>query len=128
VAPRLPARASRFRWLGRRCPLLHPPCTAAGTPQNLTATAGRKSITLNWQAGSPAPTGGYRVYYNQSGKLVLRAGVPAGTQTYKDSGLTSRMSYCYVTTAWQDCNGNGTFDAGTDQEGAASNQACAIAQ
>jgi hypothetical protein len=105
-----------------------PACTAPGTPQTLAATAGRKSITLSWSAGSPAPTAGYRVYYNQAGKLQFRAGVPASTLTYKDSGLTSRQTYTYVTTAWNDCNGNGVFDAGVDQESAVSNTASATAQ
>ena len=105
-----------------------PPCETPGVPQSLTATAGKRSITLKWSASSPAPTGGYRVYYDQSGKLVFRAGVAAGTLTYKDSGLTSRVNYCYVMTAWKDCNGNGTFDAGVDTESAPSNKACATAQ
>jgi len=104
-----------------------PPCGTPGTPQALTATAGKKSITLTWKAGSPTPTGGYRVYYNQSGKLQFRAGVPAGTLTYKDSGLVSRVSYTYVVTAWNDCNGNGVFDAGVDTESTPSNTASATA-
>jgi hypothetical protein len=106
-----------------------PACTAtAGTPQSLTATAGRRSIALNWAAGSPTPNGGYRIYYDQSGKLVFRAGVAAGTLTYKDGGLTSRVLYTYVATAWTDCNGNGTFDAGVDKESPASMTAAATAQ
>lgn len=105
-----------------------PTCVTPGAPQNLTAKAGKKSITLTWSAGSPPPTGGYRVYYMQAGKLQYRAGVPAGTLTYKDSGLTSRVTYAYVVTGWNDCNGNGTFDAGADTESVASNQASATAQ
>ena len=105
-----------------------PPCTTPGTPQTLTATAAKKAVTLKWSAGSPGPSGGYRVYYSQAGKLQFRAGVAAGTLTYKDSGLTSRVTYTYVVTAWQDCNGNGTFDVGVDQESAVSNQASATAQ
>jgi hypothetical protein len=103
-----------------------PSCVSPGTPGNLTATAGRKSITLTWTASSPAPISGYRVYYNQAGKLVFRAGVSASTLTYKDSGLTSRMNYCYVVTAWSDCNSSGAVDAG--EESAVGNQACASAQ
>lgn len=105
-----------------------PPCGTPETPQTLTATAGRKAVTLNWKAGSPAPTGGYRVYYNQSGKLVFRAGVSAGALTYKDSGLTSRVTYTYVVTAWNDCNGNGVFDVGVDTESTPSNSVSATAQ
>jgi hypothetical protein len=105
-----------------------PSCTTPGAPTSLTATAGKKSITLSWKAASPAPTSGYRVYYNQSGKLVFRAGVGPTVLTYKDSGLTSRVNYTYVVTAWNDCNNNGAFDAGVDTESAVSNQASATAQ
>lgn len=105
-----------------------PPCTTPGTPQNLIAKAGKKSITLTWSAGTPAPSGGYRIYYNQSGKLQFRAGVGPTILTYKDSGLTSRVNYTYVVTAWNDCNANGVFDAGVDTESAPSNLASATAQ
>jgi hypothetical protein len=105
-----------------------PACATPGVPQSLTATAGKKSITLTWKAGSPAPTSGYRVYYVQAGKLQLRAGVGPTVLTYKDSGLTSRVTYTYVTSAWNDCNGNGVFDTGVDTESAPSNQAIATAQ
>jgi hypothetical protein len=104
-----------------------PACATPGAPQTLTAASGRRAITLSWKAAVPPPNGGYRVHYNQSGKLQFRGSVPAGTLTYKDSGLTSRVSYAYVVTAWQDCNGNGTFDAGTDIEGPVSNTASATA-
>jgi hypothetical protein len=105
-----------------------PPCVTPGIPQNLTARAGKKSVTLTWVAGSPSPAGGYRIYYLQSGKLQFRAGVGPTTLTYKDSGLTSRVTYTYVVTAWNDCNGNGIFDLGVDTESAVSNQASATAQ
>jgi len=105
-----------------------PPCGTPGVPQNLLAKAGKKSITLTWAASNPAPAGGYRVYYVQSGKLQFRAGVSKTSLTYKDTGLTSRQTYTYVVTAWNDCNGNGVFDAGVDTESAVSNQASATAQ
>jgi hypothetical protein len=105
-----------------------PPCTTPGAPQTLTATAAKKAVTLNWKASSPAPTAGYRVYYNQSGKLQFRAGVGPGVLTYKDGGLTSRVTYTYVVTAWNDCNGNSAFDAGVDTESLPSNTASATAQ
>jgi hypothetical protein len=105
-----------------------PPCGTPGVPQTLAATAGKKAITLNWKAASPAPTAGYRVYYVQAGKLQLRAGVGPTVLTYKDSGLTSRVAYTYVVTAWNDCNVNGQFDAGVDTESPVSNQAGATAQ
>ncbi len=103
-----------------------PPCVTPGVPQNLTAIAGRRIVTLNWSAGSPAPTTGYRIYYDQAGKLLFRASVSAGTLTYTDSGLSRNIQYCYRVTSWNDCNNNGVVDAG--EESAVSNQACATAQ
>jgi hypothetical protein len=104
-----------------------PSCATPGTPQELTAAAAKKAVTLSWKAGSPAPTGGYRIYYDQSGKLQLRGSVGPTVLTYKDSGLTSRVTYTYVVTAWTDCNGNGVFDSGVDTESLVSNKASATA-
>ena len=105
-----------------------PPCVTPGIPQNLTATDGRRSVTLNWSASSPVPTGGYRIYYNQAGKLQYHDGVGFNTTSYKDNRLSRNIEYCYVVTAWNDCNGNGVFDSGTDTESSVSNLACATAQ
>jgi len=105
-----------------------PPCLAPGTPQTLTASSAKKSVTLSWMAGNPAPFGGYRVYYVQSGKLQFVGGVGPTTLDFKDSGLTSRVTYTYVVTAWNDCNGNGVFDVGVDTESAESNHASATAR
>jgi hypothetical protein len=105
-----------------------PSCNTPGTPQSLTASAAKKAITLHWKAGSPVPTGGYRLYYVQAGKLQFRAGVGPTVLTYKDTGLTSRQTYTYVVTTWNDCNGNGVFDGGVDTESSVSNQASATAQ
>jgi hypothetical protein len=100
--------------------------TVPGTPTALAATSGKKSVTLAWQAGDPAPDTGYRVYYDQSGKRQL-VGETAGT-TLKDTGLTSRVDYTYVVTAWSDCNANGAFDTGTDLESAAAGPVTATAR
>jgi hypothetical protein len=105
-----------------------PPCATAGDPQNLLARPAKKAMNLGWGAASPAPTGGYRLYYLQAGKLQLRAAVSRTTTSYKDTGLTSRQSYSYVATAWNDCNANGVFDAGIDTESVASNTATGTAQ
>ncbi|MHC1763143.1 MAG: hypothetical protein AB9869_02395 [Verrucomicrobiia bacterium] len=105
-----------------------PPCETPVAPQNLTAKPAKKAITLSWAGVLPAPKGGYRIYYNQAGKLQFRAGVAPTALTYKDSGLTSRVTYTYVVTAWNDCNGNSVYDAGTDTESAVSNTALATAQ
>jgi hypothetical protein len=103
-------------------------CAAPGAPQSLMLTAGRKNIALAWRSGSPLANGGHRVYYYQSGKLQLRGAVGPATLAYKDSGLTSRTSYTYTVTAWNDCNENGVFDAGTDKESGLSNIATSTAQ
>jgi hypothetical protein len=99
-----------------------PACSAPGAPQNLTSKPSKKAITLSWEAGSPAPSGGYRIYYVQSGKLQLVADVSAGTFSYKDTGLTSRVAYTYTATAWEDCDGNGVYELGVDLESPLSNQ------
>ena len=102
-------------------------CTTAGVPQGLTATSAKKAVSLTWRAGTPGPSGGYRIHYDQAGKLQFRAAVGPGTLGYKDSNLTSRVSYSYVVTAWSDCNGNSVFDPGVDAESAPSNPAAATA-
>jgi len=103
-----------------------PPCDAPGAPANLSAKSGlKRSVALSWTAGTPPPNGGYRIYYDQNGKLVYRASVGAGVTTYTDTGLNRSTTYCYRVTAWQDCNANGTFDSGVDKESAPSNGACA---
>ena len=104
-----------------------PPCATPGVPQNLKAQSAKRAISLSWSASSPAPNGGYRVYYDQSGKLQFVGGVAPTTLSYKDTRLTSRVSYTYVVTAWHDCNGNGVFDVGTDTESAVSNTATGTA-
>jgi hypothetical protein len=105
-----------------------PECATPGVPSNLTAAGGRRQVTLTWSAGSPAPTGGYRIYYDQGGKLQYLAGVAATTTTYSDTRLSKGTRYCYVVRAWTDCDANGTFDAGTDTESGPSASACATAQ
>jgi hypothetical protein len=76
----------------------------------------------------PGASSGYRIHYNQAGKLQFRAGVSKATLANKGTGLTSRVSYTYVATAWSDCNGNAVFDAGVDLERAPSNSSSASAQ
>jgi hypothetical protein len=104
-----------------------PPCNTPGTPLNLTAQSGlKRSVKLTWSPGTPAPTtGGYQIYYDQNGKLVYRATVGTGVTTYTDTGLNRSTTYCYRITAWEDCNGNGLFDSGTDTESPATTAKCA---
>jgi hypothetical protein len=103
-----------------------PTGASPGAPTNLTATAGRRSVTLSWTAPAPVPTGGYRIYYDQAGKLVYRTSTTS--TKYTDSGLTRGTTYTYFVKSWNDCNGNGLFEAGIDTESAASNKASATAQ
>ncbi len=105
-----------------------PECAAPGPPQNLTASSGKRSITLRWGAGSPPAEGGYRIYYVQAGKLQYLDSVPAGTLSYTDKGLRRGVQYTYAVTGWNDCDGKGSYEAGTDQASAASNEASAAAQ
>jgi hypothetical protein len=105
-----------------------PSCSAPGVPPGLTATAGRRSITLDWGASSQEPSGGYRIYYVQGGKLLLKDAVPAGTLSYKDNKLDRGITYTYAVTAWNDCNGTGVYDAGSDMESAPSGEASATAR
>jgi hypothetical protein len=93
-----------------------PVCEAPGTPQAVNAEGGKRSITLTWSAGSPPPDGGYNIYYDQAGKYQFVAGVPAGTLSFRENRLPSRVTYTYVLSAWQDCDGNGAFDPAMDIE------------
>ena len=95
-----------------------PACSAADTPQGLTANGTRKAVSLSWAPGPTAPDGGYRIYYVQGEKLQLVASVGPATTSYRDNGLSNRTTYTYAVTAWTDCDGNGTFDVGTDLESA----------
>jgi Multicopper oxidase len=101
-------------------------CETPTAPTNLTATVAKRAITLTWTASSPAPSGGYRIYtVGTGGALTFKASVSPAVTTYRDTAVTRGTQYCYVIKAWNDCNGNGTFDAAADTESAASNQACA---
>lgn len=103
-------------------------CATPGAPQNLNATGGKRSVTIDWTLGDPAAVDGQRIYYDQSGKLQLVDEVAANATSYKNNRLQRNISYCYVVTGWNDCNGNGTFDVGEDNESAPSNTACGTAQ
>jgi hypothetical protein len=93
-----------------------PGCTAPGVPQNLAASGGNRRVDLSWISGAPGPDGGYNLYYDQAGKLQYIDSVNAGTLKYTDNKLKQKTQYCYVITAWNDCNGNGIYDPGIDME------------
>lgn len=103
-----------------------PACTTPGTPATLTATAGRRSVTLGWTAAAPPPETSYRVYFDQAGKLQLRATVSPTTLSYRDSSLSRGVQYCYRVASFTDCDGDGAVDPG--EESAPSTVACATAQ
>ena len=103
-----------------------PACVTPGVPRNLTATGGRKSVEFEWSpaAGDP-PTGGCRIYYDQAGKRQLIANVNASTPSYTDRGLRRITQYCYVLTAWNDCDSSGTYEVNADTEGDPTDVTCA---
>lgn len=96
-------------------------CTTPAAPANLTATAGRRSITLKWDAVAGV-TGGYHIYYDQGGKRQYIASVDAKTTTYTDTGLKRGATYTYVATAYNTCHD------GTQKESPPSNTATATSQ
>jgi hypothetical protein len=100
-----------------------PACSVPGTPGSLAATPGKRQVQLTWNAVAPAPSGGYRVYWDLSGRLQLRGGTL--NTSYIDTGLTPDTRYCYVVKSWNDCDGNGSFNDLTDKESGASGIACA---
>jgi hypothetical protein len=102
-----------------------PPCAVPGFPQNLTAVGGNRRIDLSWSPGSPAPDGGYNIYYHQGGKAQFIASVGVGTTKYTDTKLQQKTQYCYVISAWNDCNGNGVFDTVIDMESTYTSPVCA---
>jgi hypothetical protein len=103
-------------------------CDTPGTPQNLVATSGRKSVDLAWEPGDPAPvTGGYNIYYDQAGKYQILDTVDTAITSYTDRRLNRTTTYCYSVTAWNDCNGNGAYDVG-DAESAYTPTVCTTTQ
>jgi hypothetical protein len=92
------------------------PCNAPATPANLKATAGKRKVSLTWNAVSGAA--GYKVYYAQGGKYTLRATVTSNS--YTDSSLTPGSTYTYAVTAFANCTG------GTVAESGYSNTASAV--
>jgi hypothetical protein len=100
-------------------------CEVPGVAQDLTASGGNRSVSLTWQPGNPAPAGGYNIYYDQAGKSQFITSVAAGITTYKDTKLKQKTQYCYVVTAWNDCDGDGKFTDEVDYESQPSHKACA---
>jgi hypothetical protein len=101
-------------------PVTPPPgaCETPATPQGLTAQSGaNRSVPLSWTGVIP-PLTGYKVYYDQSGKLQLITTVAADTTSYTDRQLKQRTQYCYVVTAVNACGD-------VIQESGPSNKACA---
>lgn len=78
-------------------------CGVPAAPQGLVASSGgNRSVPLAWNAVA-APLTGYNVYYDQAGKLLSTAAVPADATSYTDRQLKQRTQYCYVVTAVNVC-------------------------
>lgn len=77
-----------------------PPCVAPAVPDGLSATGGKRKVTLTWTAVTGGANG-YRVYYVQNGKYTLRA--TTATATYTDTGLVAGTTYAYVVTSYASC-------------------------
>jgi hypothetical protein len=116
----VPAEMTSASWRSMAAP---PPqaCETPSAPSNLTATGGRRSITLSWQATGTV-TGGYHIYYDQNGKRQYVGSVGPGTTTFTDTGLRKGATYTYVVTAYNTCND------GTTRESGPSDTATATAQ
>lgn len=93
-----------------------PPCVAPEAPSNLTATAGKRRISLAWNPVAGAS--GYFVFYAQGGKYTHI--VTVTTTDFTDNRLTPGSIYCYAVTAFVDCGD------GTAAESGYSNEACAV--
>ncbi|MEQ1870118.1 MAG: DUF1800 family protein [Vicinamibacterales bacterium] len=76
-------------------PLPPPPATA---PATLTATAGNLFITLNWSAVEGAT--GYRLYRSTTGTWETTPLVSTSKTTYKNTALTSGVTYTYKVAAY----------------------------
>ncbi len=88
-----------------------PPCTIA-TPQNLAATASKRSITLAWDTVTDAE--GYNVYYSQNEKYSF---ITSTTQTtYKDTKLRTGQVFYYVVTAYKTCPSGTVVESGYSNE------------
>jgi hypothetical protein len=92
------------------------PCDAPSAPGSLTATAGKRKVTLAWSAVGGATS--YNIYYAQGGKYTLYTSM-TGT-TYTDNRLKTGQTYCYAVTAVKSCSGGATAESGY------SSTACAV--
>jgi hypothetical protein len=72
--------------------------TPPAAPANLTATAGKRKITLNWMASSGATSYNVKRSLTNGGPYTTITTVVTAT-TYTNSGLTSGVTYYYVVTA-----------------------------
>lgn len=86
-------------------------CTTPAAPQNLTATGGRRTITLNWEPVS-GRISGYHIYYDQAGKRQYVGSAPADATSYTDQGLRKGATYTYVVTAYTTCSEGSVYESG----------------
>jgi hypothetical protein len=79
-----------------------PPCPLLPVPQAVTATPGKKEVTVAWDAVSDPEVTGYSVWYDQAGKLQWVADVEVPETSHVDRGLTGGVEYCYVVTSFDE--------------------------
>jgi hypothetical protein len=97
-----------------------PDTTPPAAPAGLSATAGKRKITLNWTANTEPDLAGYNVYRSSSatGTFTKLNSSPVTTNTYTNSSLTSGSTWYYYVTAVDTSN----------NQSAASNTASATAR
>lgn len=100
-----------------------PACDTPAAPADLVANAGKRRIDLTWNAVAPAPSGGYRVFYDLAGKAQFLGATV--TTSYTDSGLKPDTEFCYAVRAWNDCDADGVFADTVDRESDSSTVSCA---
>ncbi len=84
------------------------PCAAPATPENLTLSASRREVTLQWNDVTVAV--GYNIYYAQGGKYTWLAS--ASTPSYSDTSVTAGQTYCYAVTSYAECSDGSQAESG----------------
>jgi hypothetical protein len=97
-------RYSDHRFVWARVSLGAPDTTAPSDPVNLTATGGKRKISLSWTGSTDAGgsgLGGYEVWRSASGGVGTFAKIATSTATsYTDSGLRRGATYWYYVVAY----------------------------
>jgi hypothetical protein len=91
-----------------------PPCTI-DTPSNFAAKGAKRAVSLSWDTVTDAD--GYYVYYSQNGKYTFIESVTGNS--YRDSKLVSRQTFCYAVTAYKICPDESIIESGYSTEACA---------